>query len=301
MPAMSNLKAWLGVARAPFLVLPVTLVAAGAAAAAYEGAFGWTPTLLALVGLVALHIAVNAFNEASDMATGIDLHTQRTPFSGGSGTLPSGQLSVRATRIFALSCVALGGAIGVHFAVRLGWGFVALTGLGAAGVLLYSDVFARSGLGELFAGLGLGALPVWGTAWVQGALPGPAALWAGVPAFFMTFNLLLLNEFPDEEADRGGGRRNLVILLGRRAAAALYAVAGLLVPISLVVAVALGALPRLALLAALPSLLLARPLAWAATDPGEPVPVPALGANVIWNLATNAVLALSLWVATLHR
>ena len=49
---------------------------------------------------------------------------------------------------------------------------------------------------------------------------------------------------PDEEADRGGGRRNLVILLGRRAAAALYAVTGLLVPITLVVAVALDSYYR---------------------------------------------------------
>jgi 1,4-dihydroxy-2-naphthoate octaprenyltransferase len=35
----------------------------------------------------------------------------------------------------------------------------------------------------------------------------------------MTFDLLLLNELPDEEADRAGGRRNLVLILGRRAAA----------------------------------------------------------------------------------
>jgi 1,4-dihydroxy-2-naphthoate octaprenyltransferase len=301
MSPMATLRAWLGVARAPFLLLPVTLVAAGAAASFYEGALGWLPTLLALVGLVALHIAVNALNEASDMATGIDLHTERTPFSGGSGTLPAGRLSVRATRIFALTCAGIGGAIGVHFALELGWGFVALGTLGAAAVLLYSEVFARAGLGEIFAGLGLGALPVWGAAWVQGRPPGPPALWAGIPAFFMTFNLLLLNEFPDEEADSRGGRRNIVLLFGRRAAAGIYALAVLLVPASLVLAVGLGALPRLALVAALPSLMLAEPLRWAFTRPEEPVPVPALGANVAWNLATNTVLALALLAATLLR
>jgi 1,4-dihydroxy-2-naphthoate octaprenyltransferase len=279
----------------------VTLVAVGAAAAAWEGAFAVGPTLLALVGLVALHIAVNAFNEASDMATGIDLHTERTPFSGGSGTLPSGQLSVRATRVFALGCAVIGGAIGVHFGLEFGWGFVALMALGAAAVLLYSDVFARAALGELLAGLGLGALPVWGTAWVQGRPPGEAALSAGIPAFLMTFNLLLLNEFPDEEADRGGGRRNLVLLFGRRGAAVIYAVAALLVPVSLAVAVGLGALPRLALVALLPSVLLAKPLVWALTRPKEPVPLPALAANVIWNLATNTVLALALVGAILMR
>jgi 1,4-dihydroxy-2-naphthoate octaprenyltransferase len=296
---MATLEALLGVARAPFLLLPVTLVAAGAAAAFYEGSLGWLPTVLALVGLVALHAAVNALNEASDMATGIDLNTERTPFSGGSGTLPAGRLSVPATRMFALTCAAIGGAIGVYFALDLGWGFVALMALGAAAVLLYSDILARAGLGELFAGLGLGALPVWGAAWVQGREPGPAALWAGVPAFLMTFNLLLLNEFPDEEADRQGGRRNLVLLLGRRHAAWIYALAALLVPLSLAFATALDALPPPALVAALPSLILARPLRWALTRPNDPVPIPALGANVAWNLATNVVLAVALVAATL--
>ena len=298
---MHSLAPWLGVARAPFLLLPFTLVAAGSAASAYEGAFGWRPTLFALVGLVALHAAVNALNEASDMRSGIDLHTTRTPFSGGSGTLPAGRLSVRATRLFAYACALLGAAIGIGFALELGAGFALLIAVGAVAVLFYSDIFARSGIGELFAGLGLGALPVWGAAWVQGREPGPAALWAGAPAFLMTFNLLLLNEFPDEEPDRAGGRRNLVLLLSRRGAALVYAAAALATPLSIVVAVAMGALPLLALAAALPSLLLAKPLAWAFGDARGPVPLPALGANVAWNLATNSVLALTLAVTAAVR
>ena len=300
-PAMNALAPWLGVARAPFLLLPFTLVAAGSAAAAYERSFGWGPALLALVGLVLLHAAVNALNEASDMTTGIDLATTRTPFSGGSGTLPAGLLSVRATRVFAYACALVGGLIGGWFTLRLGPSFVLLMATGAAAVLFYSEVFARGGLGEIFAGLGLGALPVWGAAWVQGSFPGAGALWAGVPAFFMTFNLLLLNEFPDEAADRAGGRRNLVLLLGRRRAALVYALAGLLTPLSVVLAVALHALPVPALAAVLPSLLLAKPIAWALGDTNAPVPLPALGANVAWNLATNAVLAASLAGATLWR
>jgi 1,4-dihydroxy-2-naphthoate octaprenyltransferase len=301
MATMNGLAPWLGVARGPFLFLPVTLVAAGAAAAAYEGAFSWGRTLLALVGLLLLHAAVNAFNEASDMTTGIDLRTRRTPFSGGSGTIPAGRLSVRATRVFACTCAVIGGLIGGWFALRLDLLFVLLMAAGAASVLFYSDLFARIGVGEIFAGLGLGALPIWGAAWVQGPPPGPAALWAGVPGFFMTFNLLLLNEFPDEEADRAGGRRNIVLMLGRKGAALVYAAAALLTPVSIVVAVLLGVLPVHALAATLPSLFLAKPLRWAFGDTREPVPIPALGANVVWNLATNAVLALALAVAILMR
>ncbi len=298
---MNGLSPWLGVARAPFLLLPVTLVAAGSAAAAWEGAFAWTPALLALVGLVLLHAAVNALNEASDMATGIDLRTVRTPFSGGSGTLPAGKLTVGATRGFAYTCAVVGGLIGGWFALELGPSFALLMAAGAVSVLFYTDVFARLGLGEIMAGLGLGALPVWGAAWVQGREPGTAALWAGVPAFFMTFNLLLLNEFPDEEADRAGGRRNIVLLLGRKGAALVYAVAAVLTPLAVVAAVTLRALPPAALAAVFPSVFLAKPLAWALSDPREPVPIPALGANVAWNLSTNTVLALALAVAAAVR
>ncbi len=93
---MPDLKTYAALARAPFLLLPVTLVLCGAGAAAYEGAVYWVPTLLCLVGLVAVHVAVNALNEWSDMRRGIDLNTVRTPFSGGSGTLPAGKASVGA-------------------------------------------------------------------------------------------------------------------------------------------------------------------------------------------------------------
>jgi len=289
-----SLKAYLGVARGPFLLLPFTLVAAGAAAAAYEGHFSIPHTLLALVGLVLLHAAVNVLNEVSDARTGIDFHTLRTPFSGGSGTLQAGAMQVRTARAFGLICAAIGGAIGVYFLTHVGWQILPIMVIGALAVMGYTDGLARIGLGEIFAGLGLGALPVWGTALVQGALPGRAALAAAVPAFCMTLNLLLLNEFPDEAADRAGGRRNLVLLFGRRAAALIYALAAIAVPVSIVVSVAVKALPPLSLLAVLPSVLLAGPLRWAFGTPQQDVPIPAMGANVAWNLATNTFLAITL-------
>jgi 1,4-dihydroxy-2-naphthoate octaprenyltransferase len=296
---MPKLSALAGVARVPFLLLPVTLVAAGAAAAAYDGSFDWQRTVVALVGLVALHVAVNVLNEWSDMRTGIDLHTQRTPFSGGSGTLPSGAISSRATLVFGLAAAAVGLAIGAWLVTQVGWVLVPVMLVGAVCVLAYTDVLARIGVGEVAAGLGLGGLPVIGTALVQAGTLGPAAVAAAVPATLMTLNLLLLNEFPDEEADGAGGRRNLVLLLGRRGAAYTYAAAALLTPAAIVAAVVWGALPQFALAAVLPSAVLKEPLRWAFGDPESAVPIPALGANVGWNLATNVFLAASLALAIL--
>jgi 1,4-dihydroxy-2-naphthoate octaprenyltransferase len=168
--------------------------------------------------------------------------------------------------------------------------------LGAIFVAGYTDVLTKVGIGEIAAGLGLGGLPVAGVALVQAGVIGPAAIAAAVPATFMTFNLLLLNEFPDETADRVGGRRHLVIQLGRPRAAIVYAAAGLLTPISIVVSTVLGSLPPVALVAVLPSLLLAKPLHWALKTPNQAVPIPAMGANVAWNHLTNLLLAAGLVV-----
>ena len=291
------MKAFLGIARANFLLLPVTLVAVGAAAGAYDGAFDLVNTLLALIGLTAMHVSVNSLNEYSDFRRGIDLATERTPFSGGSGTLPSGALPASAALYLGLGAALLGLVIGVYFFFLFGWKLLPIFVLGAISVLGYSDLLARAYVGEIFAGLGLGTLPVLGTAMVQGGELGAAAVAASIPPFFMTFNLLLLNEFPDEKADQEGGRRNLVRLLGRTGAARAYVVIGWVVPASLVGAVAYGALPAISLLACLPSLALIAPTRWALGSPQETVPLPALGANVIWNLATNTVLALCLVIA----
>ena len=296
----ADFKSFAGIARAPFLLLPPTLVASGAAAAAWDGSFSWPRTLLAAVGLVALHMAVNIFNEWSDLRTGIDLHTDRTPFSGGSGTLPAGGMSTRTAFSFGVICSAVGLAIGLFFIRQVGWPLVPILLAGAIAVIAYTNVLARIGIGELAAGFGLGAGPVIGAALVQSGEWSHAAAWTAVPAFLMTFNLLLLNEFPDEAADREGGRRNLVILMGRKRAALVYAAAALCAPAAIVLGVATRALPLPCLVALAPSLMLAKPLRWAFSDPEAPVPIPALGANVIWNLATNTLLAVGLTVATVY-
>jgi 1,4-dihydroxy-2-naphthoate octaprenyltransferase len=295
--APAGLAAYAGVARAPFLLLPITLVAVGTGAAAYVGSADLALAGLALLGLLAMHIAVDALNEASDFKRGIDLKTRRTPFSGGSGTLPAGGLSYRAALVFGLVTGGIGVAVGIFFLTRIGWPLVPILALGALAVFAYTDFLARIYVGELFAGLGLGALPVIGTTMVQTGGYEPAAIVASLPAFFMTFNLLLLNEFPDAGPDQEYGRRNLILLLGRKKAAIVYSALAVMVPVTIAVGVLLNYLPILALVAIVPSLaLLPKPLGWAFKAAEEPVPIPAMGANVIWNLTTNVVLAAALFI-----
>ena len=286
-----SIQAYVGVARGPFLILPVTLVAVGSAVAALQGSFDLLRALIALVGLVALHVAVNAFNEAGDFKSGIDLNTVRTPFSGGSGTLPAGRLTYGKAIVLGVAGSAIGLAAGIYFLSVVGLKLLPLMIVGAIAVLVYTNLLARSYVGEIFAGLGLGCMPVLGTIMVQTGRIDGVAIAAAVPAFFMTFDLLLLNEFPDVKADQKGGRRNLVLLLKQRAAAAVYAAAALMVPACLIAGVLLDYLPGWSLLALFPSVMLIAPLRWAIVGPERPVPESALGANVIWILSTNSVLA----------
>ena len=294
--AMASLSAFLAVARAPFLLLPVTLIAVGTMAARLEAPVSWSRAILALAGLISLHMAVNIFNELSDMRRGIDLETTRTPFSGGSGALPAGLISMKTALVFGIVCSLAGLLVGIYFFRIFGLPMLILMVAGAGLVIGYTDLLARIGVGEIAAGLGLGGLPVIGAALVQHGYPGPAALAAAVPATLMTFNLLLLNEFPDEEADRRGGRRNLLLLFGRRVAARAYVLALCLTPLSLVGAILAGFLPPVSLLAAGPSLLLVRPAILLLRNPEDMPPLSSLAANVKWNLMTNTILALCLFV-----
>ena len=291
---MRAARAFAGVSRVPFLLLPIALAATGAAASAYDGGVDLVRTLVAAAGLLALHVAVNALNEAHDARTGIDERTERTPFSGGSGTIVGGLIGIRAAHAYGLGMAAIGLAIGGWFLLQGGWPLLVLVAVGAAILFSYTPLLLRVGLGEPCAGLGLGGIPVLGISLIQDhALGRTAWLVAGV-ATLMTFNLLLLNEFPDEAADRAGGRRHLVILLGRRGAGWVYVAAALLVALLIAGGAAAGGLPPLALVALAPLALLAPVARWFHKDPARPVPRSAMAMNVAWNLATHALLAIAL-------
>jgi 1,4-dihydroxy-2-naphthoate octaprenyltransferase len=104
-------------------------------------------------------------------------------------------------------------------------------------------------LGEVAAGLGLGCLPVIGAYLVQIQDLPLSLLMISIPASLLTFNLLLLNEFPDVKADVTGGRRNIVISLGERNGAWLYMATTAGVYLSLIIGLLLSIFPIPAALA----------------------------------------------------
>lgn len=284
-----------GPLRPAFLILTPACVALGIAMAYRSGpAIDPFQAALILVAAVAAHAAVNALNEYSDFKSGLDAATCRTPFSGGSGTLVEHPELASLTLAMGLAGLAFTLAVGLYFGVARGW---ALMPVWAAGLLLvaaYTPWLTRSPWLCLVApGLGFGPCMVLGA---EVALTG-AYSWAGLVAslapFFLVNNLLLLNQFPDVEADRAHGRSNLPILVGRTRSAQVYSVFFGLAALVLLAAVGLGFLPLWSLLglaglaAGLP---VVRGLSRHAEQPEALLPY--LGLNVAASIATPALMAL---------
>ena len=165
-------------------------------------------------------------------------------------------------------------------------------GIGGITAVSYTEYLARWTLGELASGIALGSLVVLGAFYVQTGVFTPAVIWASVPAGLLTFLLLFLNEFPDADADRAGGRRHLVIVLGKPRAAALYAVLLLGVYLSIIAGVFVGGMPRWTLLGLLTFPLAARvTLLTIRHHLDTPRLIPAQGMNVMVVLATDFLLA----------
>ena len=244
-----NLIAWSRVARIKFLPLSGLLVLLGGAMARQAGYVDPGRLALVALGLLAAHLAVNLFNEYFDFHSGIDQHTSRTPFSGGSGVLPEGKLKPRQVLTAAIFSLALTLGVGLHFCLRQGWELLPLLLLAAFLIIGYSPLILKSPWPEAAAGLGLGTLPLIGIFFVLGGGYSWRFALAAVPSGLLVHNLLLLNEFPDIEADRQGGRRTLPIRLGRPAAARFYLIIFMVAYGWLALAVGLGLMPMGVLLA----------------------------------------------------
>jgi 1,4-dihydroxy-2-naphthoate octaprenyltransferase len=294
-----SLKAWLILPRFHFILLTVFNVSLGTVIAGHEGSFHPLYFLLAMVGSILVHMTVNVINDYYDYRDGIDLNTQRTPFSGGSGVLPSHLLRPKQAFWFATLCLLAAMGIGIYFVLARGWLLFPLLLIAGFSAYFYNVCLSKWMMGELFAGLNLGTLLILGAYFVQTGRYSWEAVVASLAPGLLTSNLLLLNEFPDSEADQKGGRRHLVIALGRKHGRVLFVALLSASYLSIMIGVAMGMMPVVTLIG-----LGTAGFGWKAArgalkyynDKSQIIPV--LGANVITILGTQALLALGYLIAT---
>jgi len=295
-----SLKAWLMLPRFQFLPLTIILVSLGTAIGAYGGHFHLGYFLLAMLGSLLVHITVNVINDYHDYVDGIDLNTQRTPFSGGSGVLPLNLLKPRQAFWFGTICLLIAMAIGFYFVMVKGWFLFPLLLLAGFCAYFYNVYLSKWHMGEIFAGIGFGPLLVLGSYYVQTGRYSWETLVASLAPGILTANLLFLNEFPDWQADRMGGRRHFVISLGKKDASYLFVALLTASYLCIIAGVLTKMMPVVALIG-----LGTIGFGWKAAkgamkyyDNTEKL-VPVLGANVITILGTQALLAVGYVIAML--
>jgi len=108
----------------------------------------------------------------------------------------------------------------------------------------------------------------------------------------------LLNEFPDVEADRKGGRRTLPIILGKARARLVYSALIIATYGWIIGGVAAGVMPAFSLVALLTLPLAAKAIQGSRQHDDESKLVPALGSNVMVVLLTQLLLGIGYILAT---
>jgi len=294
---MKNIKFLLDPMRLPFLVLTPACVVLGLGTAILtQGKINWFHLILVLIGALAAHISVNAFNEYFDFKSGLDAKTRKTPFSGGSGRLQKNPELVKPAYFMSWGFLALVGLIGIYFSLTVGPALIPLGLLGLILVYFYTEWLTRYPLLCLIApGLGFGILMVMGTGYVLTGSYSWTAFLASLVPFFLVSNLLLLNQFPDAEVDREVGRKHYPIKIGKVRSSRIY-LAFLTLPfVAIVLAVVFDLFPLSGLLGLL-GLILVVPIFRGVLTHAENTEelIPVLGQNVLVNLVTPILLAVGL-------
>ncbi len=228
----SKLKAWIMELRAPFLTASIIPVILGTAVAWYEvSVFFFDYFILTLIAGVCLHLGANVSNDYFDHSedeTGTDdINVEFIrPFTGGSRTIQLGYLSPREVFIGAMVFFAIGGLIGLYLAYQRGIIIIVLGVIGAGSGFFYTAPpfrFVKRGIGEVFIGLNFGVLMVLGAYYVQTMELKITPILYSLPIAILISAILYINEFPDYRADRGAGKRTIVVRLGKKRASRGYA------------------------------------------------------------------------------
>jgi len=221
---------WLRALRLHF-VLPSILPAFLGGVIAW--AQGYPPHLLhfalVVVGVTVNHFGLNLVDDVLDYRHAVDLRKGEAKnfFTGGSGVLPEGLLRDTQMLKTAGLCFATTTAIGAYLTCVCGWPVLVLGLFGMACSIFYTAPpirFGYRGFGELGLLVNFGPVIVLGSYYVQAQTFACEPLIASLVPGFMMWSMIIINEIPDYEADRQGGKWNLVARYGRKAGAALYSI-----------------------------------------------------------------------------
>jgi 1,4-dihydroxy-2-naphthoate polyprenyltransferase len=236
--------AWWRLSRVPFLpigILPLILGFVLARREGFRGPIGLYA--LSLVTVILIMGMAYYLGEWADVE-GDRINSDFNAFSGGSRVVVEGAFPAWVPLYLGYGCLV--GALLLVSSIYFYYGTGPLTFfLGGVGILsgfYYSNKpfrWAYRGVGEVLIGFCYSWLPIaTGFYLLSGFLKHDISL-LSIPVGLSIFNVILINEFPDEEADRAAGKRNLVVRHGKEKMADLYIGLSVLTGLSLMKVISL--------------------------------------------------------------
>lgn len=228
----------------PAAIAPVLV---GSALAQNEGAFRWDSFVLAMLGALAIQIAANFANDASDASRGAD-----TDRIGPPRMVALGIISPRQMWTGVAVAVAISAATGIWLFTIAGWPILVIGVVSVLAMLTYVGgplPYGYRGLGELMVFVFFGLVATVGTRFAHDGSAGASAWVLGVVMGCLAAAILMANNIRDIDTDRRAGKRTLAVIIGVERSRTLYT-ALLLVPFGLIaLGAAIGWVPTLAGLA----------------------------------------------------
>ena len=234
------------ITRVPFTsasIFPMFAIAAYYAGLG-DGLFSVTSLLLAIFGVLLLHLSSNVFNDYFDVSDGTDeanneyFQPAGAAITGGSRAIELGIITLEKTKTVALSLLfssliiagflfynifnVTGATSNVEGALAVGLSGLFLGYFYTARPL---RLVARRGLGELAIFFAFGPLLTLGTGYAIStetieflSSEFYMLISLGIPFGFLTTNILYINQFPDAISDASTGKNHLVVTFGKKAA-----------------------------------------------------------------------------------
>jgi len=206
--------------RPQFLTASASPVLVGSALGYVGGAdFSWALFVLALFSIMALHAGANMANDYFDHISRNDwVNRNPTPFSGGSRFIQKGLLSPKSVLLAALVALTIGSTLGIVIVLMTESILILILGLaGLLGGYFYTASPIRLGyrtIGEAIIGVLFGLLPVYGSYYLQTRTIDTLPLLPGCIVGTLVFLIILINEFPDLDADAAVNKNTLVVHFG---------------------------------------------------------------------------------------
>jgi 1,4-dihydroxy-2-naphthoate octaprenyltransferase len=205
-------EAWLVAARPRTLPAAMAPVLVGSALAQFDGAFRWDSFLLAMVGALAIQIAANFANDASDAKRGADEHRVGPP-----RMVTAGIISPRQMWTAVGVAVAVSAATGLWLFTIAGWPILVIGVVSVVAMLTYVGgpiPYGYRGLGEVMVFVFFGFVATVGTRFAHGGSAGLSAWILGAVMGSLAAGILMANNIRDLETDERVGKRTLAVMIG---------------------------------------------------------------------------------------